>query len=154
MADPKKSPASAQFTAMPDKLRQVVARVQAPAVPSYSSLSAPPPVPTAVLLQDIDRLYSAYLQLMQLSVKSYDLCEANDSRATAETGMEMESASETIQQELEGIIGKLQYGIRTKVSQTGRMAMIEYLRGEVEERRAAVHKMENVLQEAQRTQRS
>lgn len=151
---------------MPVALQEVVVRSLMAAsgsnvavLPSLASLQTrslqpvqppPDPTPTVRLLERIDDLHAAYVRLVEVTCLSLQSA-ANPSGAT--DGSEQQSAaSQTLEKEsaeaaatLAQCAADIQAGIRSKVQQTARIALIGELRAEVARRRAAVAKMESTL---------
>lgn len=125
-----------------------------------------PVTPTCDLLQLVDGLCAVYADMVGLSATSLQLSHPSTavSRGTgrASTAQEEERAEVRAGKEaamaqhvarMERCVVELQQGIRSKTQQTGRLALLLYLRQEVAERSSAVAKMEAALHVVRQTAR-
>lgn len=117
----------------------------------------PPPVPTAVLLRRVDELYAAYTRVVALACRSLEPHTSNTHTSDSTPTTTPTTAAAQLEAEMaeaaaayERCAAELQAGIRSKVQQTCRIAVIEHLRAEVQQRQAAVDKMESTLEVARR----
>ncbi|CCW67667.1 unnamed protein product [Phytomonas sp. Hart1] len=136
---------------MPPELRRLVGSIDVMAEAEASGENnakseeirnnEPPPFPTPslALLEQIDELYTSYTWLVEA------VC-----RSLGPTAAPNEDEAEVIIQELKERVGRLQAGIRSKIHQTGRFALLNHLNSEVEKRQAALTRMESVLATAKR----
>ncbi|CCW60450.1 unnamed protein product [Phytomonas sp. EM1] len=100
----------------------------------------PSPVATVELLRQIDDLYETYTRLVEVVYRSLAPTAAPSSGDPTDV-----EQADVIIRELKGRVGALQAGIRSKVHQVGRFALINHLNLEVQQRQAAVARMESVL---------
>lgn len=117
---------------------------------SSSSIASPAvverPVPTTALLQQVDSIYHQFTQVVRLmSHAKRARREESPSSSRQKLCVEMEQATGALKTK----VAHLQKGIRSKIEQTGRFAIVHQLKQEIEERRTAIAKIEAVLEECE-----
>lgn len=129
--------------------------------------SAAHPTPTLALLQQVEALQGAFLSMVKIIAQQHAIQHNSSSgNAIETTGTSVSSSSsgstaDSIQKleemhratdHLVSIISGIQMGIRSKIGQTSRFAIIEQLKKEIDERRRAVNHIDSVLQSIRRAQ--
>lgn len=144
---------------MPPALQALVVRTAlATSRDSSAPLSQPPPphpTPTAQLLRRIDDLYAAYVRIVELTCHSLQVeaavvAASTPQESAASNRAALQRAAVEATAAFEQCAGDIQAGIRSKVQQSARIALIDHLRAEVARRRAAVDSMEKTLAIAQK----
>ncbi|CAD2222857.1 hypothetical protein AGDE_13779 [Angomonas deanei] len=136
---PQKGATARPELVVPESLKQLTSKIDPTPHAEPPDATVPPLVPTVEILQLIDELQSLYNRLIQLSIHSY----------TAEEDQREEEV-EVALTDLTRLVGQIQTAIRSKLSQTGRMALIEYFRMEIARRKETIVRMEAKLDYARK----